>query len=360
MTRVVRWLAAAGFGLGAMGVWPGLGPAITPARANPTAYNVAPLLQQRDAFADQFWGLLQGPVAPAQPPAAQGQLYDFRAILGQPDPFAQQFWGQPVVPPRPAAPAPAPTPPRPPTAVPTPVPGPQAQLTPAPAPPAAGLPAQAPVAVQVVPAPPRAAASPSPGPALGAAAPQPSRWYAAGALGAATLGEATNTGPGVANEHAYDVGTLLLAALGNQRNANLAFEAEVAYRRFGLSTVTPAGGAPVTATGTVTTLSLMANATWTQGFGWRFNPYLLGGAGLARHQMDDVMAAGVADVTGNDLVIAYQVGFGAAIPVTPRWALDASYRYFATLAPELKDAVGNTFETSVASHNFLVGARYRF
>ncbi len=69
------------------------------ASANPTAYNVAPLLQARDAFADRFWGLLQGPVAPAQPPATQGQLYDFRQVLGQPDPFAQRFYGQTISPP---------------------------------------------------------------------------------------------------------------------------------------------------------------------------------------------------------------------------------------------------------------------
>lgn len=313
------------------------------AAANPTAYNVAPLLQSRDAFADRFWGLLQGPVAPAQPPAAAGQLYDFRQVLGQPDPFAERFYGQ-AVPVPPAATAP------------------RAQLTPAPAPvtvaPTA-LPAPGPAPVQIVQAPAPAARAIPPGLALAAAA-EPSRWYMSGAVGAATLSEATNTGAATSHQSAYDVGPALAFAIGNRRNANLAFEGEFALRTFGLSTITPAGGAPVSATGTVSNVALLANVVWNTNFGWRFNPYLLGGAGLAQHKLDAVDAPGIAATTGDDLVIAYQLGFGADLPLNQRWSLDASYRYFATLAPEFTDAGGNTFETAVASHNFLVGARYRF
>ena len=314
------------------------------ASANPTAYNVAPLLQARDAFADRFWGLLQGPVAPVQPPATQGQLYDFRQVLGQPDPFAQRFYGQ-AIPPPPAATAP------------------QARLAPAPAPvtapPTAVLAAPAPGPVQIVPAPAPAARAIPPGLALAAAA-EPSRWYMSGAVGAATLSEATNTGAAVSNQSAYDVGPVLAFAIGNRRNANLAYEGEFSMRTFGLSTITPAGGAPASATGTVSNVALLANVVWNTNFGWRFNPYLLGGAGLAQHKLDAVDAPGIVATTGDDLVIAYQLGFGADLPLNQRWSLDTSYRYFATLAPEFTDAAGNTFETAVASHNFLVGARYRF
>lgn len=302
------------------------------AAANPTAYNVAPLLQTRDAFADRFWGVLQGPAAPAQPPAAAGQLYDFRQVLGQPDPFAQRFYGQ-AIPAPPAATAR------------------QAQLTPAPV--------TATPTVQIVQGPAPAARAIAPGLAL-AAAPAPSRWYMSGAVGVATLSEATNTGAAVSHQSAYDVGPVLAFAIGNRRNANLAFEGEFALRTFGLSTITPAGGAPVTATGTVSNVALLANVVWNTNFGWRFNPYLLGGAGLAQHKLDAVAAPGIVATTGDALVIASQLGFGADLPLNRRWSLDTSYRYFSTLAPEFTDAGGNTFETAVASHNFLVGARYRF
>ena len=103
-----------------------------------------------------------------------------------------------------------------------------------------------------------------------------------------------------------------------------------------------------------------SNVKWAPEFNWRFNPYLLGGAGIAQHKMTDVAAAGVSTVNSSDWVIAYQLGFGAEWPLSPRWSLDSSYRYFSTLAPELTDAAGRTFETAVASHNVLVGARYNF
>jgi opacity protein-like surface antigen len=293
------------------------------ASANPTAYNVAPLLQARDTFADRFWGSVQGAVASA-----------------------------------PAAPLP------------------QAPLAPAAtaatfAPATAGLPAPAPVPVQIVQAPAPippvatppavgAARAPTPGVALATAAPAPGRWYFSANVGFATLSEATNTGVGFSSQTGYDAGPALLAALGNLRSANLTLEAELAWRSFGASTITPAGGTPEPATGDVTNLALMANALWTPSFGWRFHPYLLGGAGIARHAVDNVGADGFAPVTGNDLVIAYQLGFGAELPLSQRWSLDTSYRYFATFAPEFTDTAGDTVETTVASHNFLVGARYRF
>ena len=74
--------------------------AAAPAFANPTAYDVAALLQQRDAFADRFWGLLQPPAAPAAEPGRSNRLYDFAPALRGADPFANAFWN---------ATAPAPT-----------------------------------------------------------------------------------------------------------------------------------------------------------------------------------------------------------------------------------------------------------
>ncbi len=67
--------------------------AVSPASANPTAYDVSALLRQRDVFADRFWGLLQAPVAPAAAPGVGNRLYDFAPMLRGPDPFANAFWG---------------------------------------------------------------------------------------------------------------------------------------------------------------------------------------------------------------------------------------------------------------------------
>ena len=63
------------------------------AGANPTAYDVAAMLQQRDVFADRFWGLLQAPAAPVAAPGVGNRLYDFEQVIRRPDPFANAFWG---------------------------------------------------------------------------------------------------------------------------------------------------------------------------------------------------------------------------------------------------------------------------
>ncbi len=67
--------------------------AVPPASANPTAYDVAAPLQQRDAVADRFWGLMHGPVTPAPAPGTGSRLYEFAPMLRAPDPFASRFWG---------------------------------------------------------------------------------------------------------------------------------------------------------------------------------------------------------------------------------------------------------------------------
>ena len=290
--------------------------------------------------------------------------YDLNVFFGA-DPFAQQFWNQgpvsgPLVAP-PMAPAVAP-----PMAVPVPAPV-LGAPAPAPAPSPAGAqqnaqvllePGLRPIPPVVPPAVPvevrteRAAAAPAP---VGSG-----RWYMAGGIGIVSFPSAANSGSGVDHSVDFDSGTLVRGALGVAWRPNINLEAELAYRQASAATVTPAGGAAVTATGSRTVWSLMANGVYGFQTGWPLTPYVLAGAGLATIQADNIDAAGIDASDSSATAFAYQFGFGADFPLSPRWSVDTSYRYFATTKPELKDAAGRTYKSEVAAHNVEVGARVRF
>ena len=185
------------------------------------------------------------------------------------------------------------------------------------------------------------------------------RAYLAGNLGFSSMTDPTNSGTGVNNKWVLESGFVLQAAYGYRWTDRATTEIEIASRANGAKSVTPSGGAAVSATGNVAVVSILANATYEFPNQYRTTPYALGGLGFARYSALSVAAAGSSTVKSSDWVIGYQLGAGLVLPLDDRWALDVSYRFFATTQPELKNAAGVAFKTDVSTHNPLVGARFK-
>lgn len=302
------------------------------------------------------------------------RLYDLKVFFG-PDSFATQFWGQAqgVVPLASAPPAPAPSLLR-------------SQIVPAPAPvPVQVLPAPAAVPVQVLPAPaapPVAAAElerglrpipPIVDPASPGAVPveirtqQPAGFlpsitgrYMVGNFGIASYAEASNSGGTVDHKTSYDSGIAVQFALGYEWDPRWDLEAEFALRNAAAGTITPSGGTAGTATGTLLTMSFMANGVRGFEMRWPVTPYFIFGGGFARVTARSIDAAGVSKTDSTNWALAYQFAGGFDYPLSAQWSVDASYRYFATTKPDFTNAENAAYKSTLAVHNFLVGTRYRF
>lgn len=294
------------------------------------------------------------------------RTYDLNAFFG-PDPFAAQFWGQAPV--SPGAPAPgALAPALPPAAaaipvrpiIPGPAPVPVQILPPAPAAvaeaPDAGL---RPIPPLFPDAPPQAVPVPASAPSVGFL-PSISGRYMVGRLGIVAIADASNRGAAVNHKTAYKSGLAVQLALGYEWSPNWNLEAEFAVRRATADTITPANGTAVAATGSLLTMSMMANGVRGLDFGWPLTPYVMLGGGFARVQARDIVAAGVSNTNSSDWALAYQFGGGFDYPLSQNWSVDFSYRYFATTKPEFANAAAAKYESELASHDFLVGTRYRF
>ncbi len=279
-------------------------------------------------------GLVLTPSAGLAGPA----LYDLGIFLYGADPFAAAFYGQaPAAPQAVMAPAPAP------------VPGQFAAQPPM-------MVQQAPVLMPVTVAPQMTPAMPGSTRVAGLSL---DRAYLVGNIGFASFADATNTGTGVNNTFAFDSGVTAQIAYGYRWQERVTTELEVAMRATGAKTVKEIGATAAVATGNVSVLSFLANATYEFPGRFRATPYLMGGLGFARYAASSVAAPGSSTVDSSDWVIGYQMGGGLVYPLAGRWSLDASYRYFATTQPSLKNAAVQTFKTDVSTHNFLVGARYK-
>jgi OmpA-OmpF porin, OOP family len=62
----------------------------------------------------------------------------------------------------------------------------------------------------------------------------------------------------------------------------------------------------------------------------------------------------------SDLVGAFQLMAGVGFDISPRATLTFGYRYFTTTDPSYNLPISGPFETEFTSHDFLVGARFRF
>jgi opacity protein-like surface antigen len=139
-------------------------------------------------------------------------------------------------------------------------------------------------------------------------------------------------------------GVNLHGAFGS-RFENIRIESELGYQRkaMDLSGLN----------GSVKIVSLLANGyfdLFTQGI----QPYITAGVGLGWESLSDFTAGGnVFILSGGVTKLAYQYGFGVAIPVVKNIAIDARYRHFAM--GEINE--GNLIKYTPSTNSFLLGLR---
>jgi opacity protein-like surface antigen len=92
-------------------------------------------------------------------------------------------------------------------------------------------------------------------------------------------------------------------------------------------------------------------------------PYIGGGVGLGRLDVELDTDAGTNVIDDSDWAFAYQLGGGIAFGLTPYIGVDVGYRYKVINNAELEASVGGgsvDLETDYKSHNVLVGLRFGF
>ena len=167
--------------------------------------------------------------------------------------------------------------------------------------------------------------------------------YVSGNIGLAMANDSDltiSTIPGITANIEYDTGLALGLALGYDFG-NARVEGEIAYQKNDFNKMSLLG-VDIDLTGDATLLSLLVNGYYDFANSSVFTPYIGGGLGFAKVEVDDT-------------VFAYQMGIGVGYAVNEKVTIDTKYRYFAT-----SDIEFYTTETEFASHNFLFGARVSF
>jgi opacity protein-like surface antigen len=178
-----------------------------------------------------------------------------------------------------------------------------------------------------------------------------------------------------------DNGFLVGLAVGAQVNDWMRGELEVSghWHDAGGEAAFVTFGSPIPATdafdlnGDVDTRFLLANVWFDVPIGEKIRPYLGGGVGVGRLDIDvrgtdptplDASAVAIDDA---DWGFAYQLGAGLAFDLTPHMAVDIGYRFkrIHDVEPELEIAAsflltGASSEVNYTSHNLLLGLRFGF
>ena len=152
----------------------------------------------------------------------------------------------------------------------------------------------------------------------------------------------------------YDLGTKH-PELGTGR-----VEIEFGYRSHELKEVAFREGT-IDGAGDLDVLSIMLStyaepedrkADWT--------PYVGLGIGAARITLDGTTVSANPLVDDSDWVFAGQVGLGSGYRISDHLALDLGYRFFATTAPEFKDATGAKVDSEYQNHLVQAAIRLMF
>ena len=188
--------------------------------------------------------------------------------------------------------------------------------------------------------------------------------YLKGGAGFGFATEATNTGTNNNNDTEYELGYLMVGAIGIDLQNAIRLEAEMGYASSDLKSINGTANSTSLATsntsGSLSALTFMGNLAYEFKNESPFTPFLMGGVGLARVSLNEATAQGTQFADTNDWVFGMHVGGGLSLDLDEKWALEASYRYLETSDPEFSDPGGTAFVSEFASHNFLFGARYKF
>jgi opacity protein-like surface antigen len=184
--------------------------------------------------------------------------------------------------------------------------------------------------------------------------------YVSGSVG---LGYMTDSEVDVSGVHAadleYDSGFLVTGAVGVKADM-YRLEAEVGYQTNDLNKFTEPGSTGEAVTdGSLNTFSVLANGYLDFGMtDSKIVPFVTAGVGLASVGLESTSDFG-GDIDVDDTVLAYQLGAGMGIELSPSVMMDVRYRYFATADPEF-DVDGEKLKLDVDSHNVMLGMRVGF
>ena len=133
-------------------------------------------------------------------------------------------------------------------------------------------------------------------------------------------------------------------------------EGEFGYRKNDVDSVTGGGGG----NGDVSVLSYMGNVLFDIPTGTQWVPYIGGGIGGARVDLDTSLPAAGVSVDSDETGWAYQGIVGVTYHVNENLGVFADYRYFDTEDISYRASNGTRFETDYTAHTLSVGLRYVF
>ena len=169
-------------------------------------------------------------------------------------------------------------------------------------------------------------------------------WYISGQFGLAFLTDSDISGWSERGTLEFDTG-FATGFAGGYNFGMFRLEGEMEYQYNDIDKVSGGGDSD----GYVTALSSLANGYFDFVNKTPFTPFITAGIGIARIEANDI------GEDGDDMVFAYQVGFGVAYAINKNMSIDLKYRYFATEDPNF-----NGVDAEFASHNIYCGFRYNF
>ena len=174
------------------------------------------------------------------------------------------------------------------------------------------------------------------------------------ATGGAVFLSDSDVDNGIDGEAEFDTGYGFTGAIGNSWDpmplGTFRTELEAGYRKSDVDQISAAGLTVGAGDSDVRAISGMVNLAFDLTLIPLFEPYVMGGLGIAnvKFENDDL------DIDDDDTVFAYQAGAGLGIDIAIV-TLFGGYRYFATADPSLDGR-----DTEYRSHNVEVGVRLGF
>jgi opacity protein-like surface antigen len=180
---------------------------------------------------------------------------------------------------------------------------------------------------------------------------RPQNMYLSGNIGFGMRPDADIAGPS-GNVFDNDPAFVINGAIGVELNPMWRVEGEIGWH-FNAADV---AGFPQDFTFGV--ISFMGNGYFDIPTNSPLRPYLGAGLGFALVGVEEDFF-GLTD-SDSDLVGAFQLMAGLGYEISPKATLTFGYRYFTTTDPTFTLFTSGPFETEYASHEFLLGARFRF
>ena len=198
-------------------------------------------------------------------------------------------------------------------------------------------------------------------------------WYASGNVGVSNFREtdASDTAAGitVSGTAKGDAGLFISGAVGYSWDA-FRLEGEISHQKSDLDSVNVTGvtlfGSTFTTNidlavdGDVSALGFMVNGWYDFDTGSKLTPYVGGGIGLSKQDIDVTSVAGVSTpYNQDDTVFSYQAGVGLNYNFAENTSAGLGYRYFGSSDAEFDDGTDKV-EAEYSSHIVSIGLVHRF